>query len=100
MHMRSPVCMRQGKQLCASITHACCTMRVRARLPQAVLWCSASLRPLAHLSGHTGRIHALSFNPRGTVLASAGDDCGLRLWSVPDGSVQANMRFNYFGFTW
>lgn len=67
---------------------------------QAVLWCSASLRPLARLHGHMGRIHALSFNPRSTLLASAGDDCSLRLWRVPGGEQQAHMRFNLFGFTW
>ncbi|WP_159049475.1 WD40 repeat domain-containing protein [Streptomyces sp. NRRL WC-3618] len=35
------------------------------------------------LDGHTGPVLALTFNPKGTMLASAGADHTIRLWTIP-----------------
>ncbi|MFI5686699.1 hypothetical protein [Streptomyces sp. NPDC051636] len=35
------------------------------------------------LSGHTGHVLALAFNPRGGMLATSGADRTIRLWTIP-----------------
>ncbi|MFF4039768.1 hypothetical protein [Streptomyces sp. NPDC001816] len=35
------------------------------------------------LTGHTGHVLALAFNPKGGVLATAGADRTIRLWTIP-----------------
>ncbi|MGW3148792.1 nSTAND1 domain-containing NTPase [Streptomyces sp. NPDC001177] len=35
------------------------------------------------LKGHTGHVLALAFDPKGTMLASAGADHTIRLWTIP-----------------
>jgi len=39
-----------------------------------------------HLEGHTAQVYALTFSPNGQLLASAAEDCGLRLWDVQTGT--------------
>ncbi|RYG44178.1 hypothetical protein EON67_12060, partial [archaeon] len=43
----------------------------------------ATLKPLAVLRGHTEAVQSLAFDPTSTFLASAGNDCTVRLWSEP-----------------
>jgi len=40
-----------------------------------------SHRELRTLTGHTGRVYGVAFNPTGTQLASAGDDRNVRFWN-------------------
>jgi WD40 repeat protein len=42
-------------------------------------------RIVAHLTGHTGRIHAMAFTADGSLLASASEDRTVRLWHLPSG---------------
>ncbi|WP_171107112.1 MULTISPECIES: WD40 repeat domain-containing protein [Streptomyces] len=35
------------------------------------------------LNGHSGPVRALAFHPKGTMLASAGADHAVRLWTIP-----------------
>ena len=42
-------------------------------------------RIVAHLTGHTGRIHAMTFTADGSRLASASEDRTVRLWHLPSG---------------
>ena len=39
------------------------------------------------LVGHTNRVAAVAFSPRGTVLAGGSDDATLRLWDVETGKL-------------
>ena len=48
------------------------------------------------LYAHVGAITQLAFSPRGTYLASAGDDNIIRVWNVHDGSLQLELRGNVF----
>jgi WD40 repeat protein len=38
------------------------------------------------LQGHTTWVHSVIFNPNGTLLASVGGDCTIRLWQVTTGT--------------
>lgn len=40
--------------------------------------------PLARTLGHRDGANALEFSPSGDVLYSAGEDCQIRAWTVPD----------------
>src|SRR5262245_29649627 len=42
--------------------------------------------------GHTDAVNALAFSPSGKVIASAGDDNVLLLWTVDKGKVAATLR--------
>ncbi len=37
--------------------------------------------------GHTGAVYGAAFSPDGKLLASAGEDRGIKIWNVADGSV-------------
>ena len=43
-------------------------------------YCRMRLKPLQTLSGHEGRVWSCSWNPKGTLLATCGEDTHVRLW--------------------
>ncbi|WP_408606714.1 WD40 repeat domain-containing protein, partial [Catenuloplanes japonicus] len=44
---------------------------------------TATNKPVATFSGHTGRVISLRFSPKDDTLASAAADGTLRLWDMP-----------------
>jgi WD40 repeat protein len=50
----------------------------------------AKRKPIAGpLIGHTGPVYAVTFDPDGKLLASAGEDGTTRLWNITDGGSAA-----------
>jgi transcription initiation factor TFIID subunit 5 len=48
------------------------------------VWDLGSAQAQAQLAGHTSAVHTLAWSHgSGTVLASGGADCTVRLWSAP-----------------
>ncbi len=50
------------------------------------------LTPLATLEGHIKLVYCLAVTPDGSVLASGGSDCTVRLWRLPDGAPLATLK--------
>ncbi len=52
--------------------------------------------PLRILRGHSGAVTCVGFSHSGEIMASGGDDCTVRQWSLPEGrqhgSVKAHLR--------
>lgn len=48
------------------------------------LWSSGPLRALAMLPAHRGPLRAIAFSTDGQLIATAGDDASVRLWSLAD----------------
>jgi len=42
------------------------------------------------MTGHSGSVSSLKFSPHGTLLASAGTDCAVRLWDPYEGKEKAS----------
>src|SRR5262245_53192275 len=55
------------------------------------LWDAATWQEQARLTGHQGRVNAVTFSPSGKVLASVGDDGTVRLWDVPGRAPRATL---------
>ncbi|KAI0737415.1 WD40-repeat-containing domain protein [Daedaleopsis nitida] len=53
-----------------------------ARLPYAML----------HLHGHSARVHAFAFSPRGVYIATASADRTVRVWRTSDGACIQTLR--------
>ncbi|MFJ8646712.1 TIR domain-containing protein [Streptomyces sp. NPDC093546] len=64
---------------------------------RVTLWNADTGAVLAELTGHTGRILALTFNADGTELASAGEDGTVRLWSLPPDGGAPSPRATLIG---
>ena len=50
---------------------------------------SLALELLAEIPAHSGAVTSLTFDQRGSLLASGGADTSVRLWSMPDGGSLA-----------
>jgi WD40 repeat protein len=58
---------------------------------EITLWNLARGTRLARLTGHSGPVTALAFDPTGTRLASGGQDKTARLWDVPPRRLSATL---------
>jgi WD40 repeat protein len=56
------------------------------------LWQLCQAEPFPDLTGHQGRIHALTVSPDGKTLASGGEDQMIKLWDVATGRVRTTLR--------
>jgi small GTP-binding protein len=57
------------------------------------------VRLIHTLKGHRGDVNSVAFGPRGTLLASAGDDGHVHLWELPSGNA-VNARQEGQGSIW
>src|SRR5262249_234545 len=55
-------------------------------------------RQVTELKGHEKRVHNLAFSPDGSLLATAGEDRKIHLWSVVDGTENSVLDTGYPGF--
>lgn len=51
-----------------------------------VIWQADTLQVQMRLKGHTNDVRALAFSPDSKVVASAGRDCTIQRWNVPEGT--------------
>ena len=56
------------------------------------LWDSASGQGLAICRGHSGELNRVTFSTDGSRLATAGDDCVVRIWRAIDGSLEQSLE--------
>ena len=47
--------------------------------------------PIRHLTGHSGEVNAVEFDPTGNILASCSDDKTVRLWKLSEDSSVATL---------
>ena len=51
------------------------------------IWDTSTWEAKTTLHGHTGAINDLTFSPNGKTLASASNDCSVKLWDVDKGHI-------------
>ena len=51
------------------------------------------------IKGHTDSISSLEFSPDGNFLASASNDCSIRVWRMPDGEPEAVLLGHKLGIS-
>jgi hypothetical protein len=56
------------------------------------LWDATNGKPIRTLSGHSGPVGALAFNPVGDKLASWGEDRTIRIWDPQSGQPLGSLR--------
>ena len=57
----------------------------------------AASKRSAILTGHTLAVKSISFSQDGELIASASDDCTIRIWNVKTGSLVSVIQSEYFG---
>jgi WD40 repeat protein/serine/threonine protein kinase len=65
-----------------------------ARDGDLVVWDVATGASVARWNGGSSRIYQLTFNPKGDRLAGACHDGTVRVWSVPGGALERELRCN------
>lgn len=66
--------------------------KVAARGPQELRLISMQGRPDIGLLAHSQTIRVVRFSPTAPILASAGDDLSIRLWSMGEGEIGDQLR--------